>query len=180
MSERKALVVGVTGTTGFNAAKQLVASGWEVHGVSRRPGSGLEGVTQHSVDLTDRGGVADALGGGGFTHVFFCIWIRHETEEENRKTNSAIVADVLDALSPGKTVEHVALVTGLKHYLGPFEAYAKAPATLPSARTRTGWSSRTSTTTRRTRSSPPPNGHGFTWSVHRAAHGDRLRADQRR
>ena len=28
-----------------------------------------------------------------------------------------------------RTVEHVALVTGLKHYLGPFEAYGKG--TLP-------------------------------------------------
>jgi hypothetical protein len=26
---------------------------------------------------------------------------------------------------PAKSIEHVALVTGLKHYLGPFEAYGK-------------------------------------------------------
>jgi nucleoside-diphosphate-sugar epimerase len=32
-------------------------------------------------------------------------------------------------LSPAKSVKHVALVTGLKHYLGPFEAYGKG--TLP-------------------------------------------------
>jgi nucleoside-diphosphate-sugar epimerase len=34
-----------------------------------------------------------------------------------------MVRHVLDALSPKKSVKHVDLVTGLKHYLGPFEAY---------------------------------------------------------
>ena len=42
-----------------------------------------------------------------------------------------MVRNVLDAVSGADTVEHVALVTGLKHYLGPFEAYGKGvlPAT---------------------------------------------------
>jgi nucleoside-diphosphate-sugar epimerase len=35
-----------------------------------------------------------------------------------------MVRNLLDALRPGGSVRHVALVTGLKHYLGPFEAYA--------------------------------------------------------
>jgi nucleoside-diphosphate-sugar epimerase len=34
-------------------------------------------------------------------------------------------------VSPEGTVEHVALVTGLKHYLGPFEAYAKVQPDTP-------------------------------------------------
>jgi hypothetical protein len=67
---------------------------------------------------------------GGYTHVFFNIWIRQATEDENRRVNSAIVANVLDALS-GEPVEHVALVTGLKHYLGQFERYAESPAATP-------------------------------------------------
>ena len=41
-----------------------------------------------------------------------------------------MVSNLLNALSPKKSVHHVALVTGLKHYLGPFEAYAKE-GTLP-------------------------------------------------
>jgi nucleoside-diphosphate-sugar epimerase len=41
-----------------------------------------------------------------------------------------MVRNILDALSPSGSVRHVALVTGLKHYLGPFEAYGKG--TLPS------------------------------------------------
>jgi len=39
------------------------------------------------------------------------------------------VRHLLDAVRPAGSVEHVALVTGLKHYLGPFEAYAQG--TLP-------------------------------------------------
>jgi nucleoside-diphosphate-sugar epimerase len=41
-----------------------------------------------------------------------------------------MVRNVLGVLSAKKSVRHVALVTGLKHYLGPFEAYASS-GTLP-------------------------------------------------
>jgi nucleoside-diphosphate-sugar epimerase len=57
--------------------------------------------------------------------VFITTWSRQATEAENIRVNAAMVRNVLDALSPGKSVRHVALVTGLKHYLGPFEAYGK-------------------------------------------------------
>jgi nucleoside-diphosphate-sugar epimerase len=56
--------------------------------------------------------------------------MRQESEAENVRVNAALVRNLLDALAPQKTVRHVALVTGLKHYLGPFEAYAKS-GTLP-------------------------------------------------
>lgn len=36
-----------------------------------------------------------------------------------------MVRNLLDAIRLKETVRHVALVTGLKHYLGPFEAYGK-------------------------------------------------------
>lgn len=36
-----------------------------------------------------------------------------------------MVRNMLTAIRPAKSVEHVAWVTGLKHYLGPFEAYGK-------------------------------------------------------
>jgi len=45
-------------------------------------------------------------------------------EAENISVNGAIVRNLLDILSVKKTVEHVALVTGLKHYLGPLETFA--------------------------------------------------------
>jgi nucleoside-diphosphate-sugar epimerase len=56
--------------------------------------------------------------------VFFTAWARQATEKENIRVNGAMVAHLLDALGPSGGVSHAALVTGLKHYLGPFEAYA--------------------------------------------------------
>ncbi len=63
--------------------------------------------------------------------VFFCTWSRQPTEAENIEVNGAMVRNLLNALSAAGSVWHVALVTGLKHYLGPFEAYGKGilPAT---------------------------------------------------
>jgi nucleoside-diphosphate-sugar epimerase len=57
--------------------------------------------------------------------VFFSSWLRQATEAENIRVNAAMVRNLLDALRPAISVRHVALVTGLKHYLGPFEAYGK-------------------------------------------------------
>jgi nucleoside-diphosphate-sugar epimerase len=51
--------------------------------------------------------------------------MRQATEAENIRVNAALVRNLLSALAPVGSVEHVALVTGLKHYLGPFEAYGK-------------------------------------------------------
>jgi len=56
--------------------------------------------------------------------------MRQDTEAENIRVNGALVRNLLDALAPKTSVRHVALVTGLKHYLGPFEAYASS-GTLP-------------------------------------------------
>ena len=63
------------------------------------------------------------------THVFLATWLRQPTEAENIRVNAGMVRNLLDAVSRSGSVEHVALVTGLKHYLGPFEAYGKG--TLP-------------------------------------------------
>ncbi len=57
------------------------------------------------------------------SHVYLTAWSRQATEEENIKVNAGIVRTVLEAVAPARSVKHVALVTGLKHYLGPFEAY---------------------------------------------------------
>ena len=42
-----------------------------------------------------------------------------------------MLQNLLDAVSVEGSVRHVALVTGLKHYLGPFEAYAKVQPDTP-------------------------------------------------
>jgi nucleoside-diphosphate-sugar epimerase len=76
-------------------------------------------------DLLDPASLSKALKDHAPSHVFLATWTRNDTEAENIRVNSAMVRNVLDALSPKKSVRHVGLVTGLKHYLGPFEAYAK-------------------------------------------------------
>jgi len=119
-----ALVVGYSGIVGSATSSLLVKQGWEVIGLARSPAD-RPGVRAVSADLTDPADLARALADVKPTHVFLSTWSRQATEAENIKVNGAMVRNVLAALSPARSVEHVALVTGLKHYLGPFEAYGK-------------------------------------------------------
>jgi nucleoside-diphosphate-sugar epimerase len=128
--QRIALVVGATGIGGSYVARQLVADGWVVHGLARRPGDALGAVKPVAADLLDPKSLQAALADLWPTHVFVTTWLRQATEAENIRVNAAMVRHLLDALAPKKTLRHVALVTGLKHYLGPFEAYAQS-GTLP-------------------------------------------------
>lgn len=121
-----ALVVGSTGITGSNLAEELIAQHWEVYGLARNHHTSIAGLQQVKADLLDPESLSAALKDIVPTHIFFTTWMRKDTEEENIRTNSAMVRNLLKALSPEKSVRHVALVTGLKHYLGPFEAYVKA------------------------------------------------------
>ena len=119
-----ALIAGVGGIVGNNLARHLVARGWTVEGLARRPPD-IAGVTPIAADLLDPAALARALEGHAPSHVFITTWLRQPTEAENIRVNAAMVANLLDALRPAASVRHVALVTGLKHYLGPFEAYGK-------------------------------------------------------
>ncbi|WP_229517966.1 SDR family oxidoreductase [Paraburkholderia terrae] len=126
MFDRRALVVGATGIVGANLVRELLAQGdWYVYGVSRKPVRGESRVTPVCVDVLDATAVRDTLKDLEPTHVFFCTWTRMKTEEENCRVNSAMVRNVLDGLADSGSLRHVALVTGTKHYLGPFESYAK-------------------------------------------------------
>jgi len=128
--KRTALVVGVTGIGGNHVARELLTAGGDVVGLSRRAPQDLPAVRHVAADLLDPAGLAAALADIEPTHVFITTWMRQDTEAENIRVNAALVRNLLDALSPKKSVRHVALVTGLKHYLGPFEAYASS-GTLP-------------------------------------------------
>jgi nucleoside-diphosphate-sugar epimerase len=126
-----ALVVGASGIVGNSLARRLSDRGWEVYGLARRPPADIDGVSPLQADLLNAGSLRIALEGLRPTHVFIGAWLRQNTEAENIKINGAMMRNVLDAVSPPGSVKHVALVTGLKHYLGPFEAYGKGqlPAT---------------------------------------------------
>lgn len=125
-----ALVVGATGITGSNLALKLLEEQWAVYGLSRNQKKDIEGIVPIAADLLDEESLTIALKNVSPTHVFFTTWMRNDTEEENIRINSAMIRNLLHVLSFKKTVQHVSLVTGLKHYLGPFDAYAKA-GTLP-------------------------------------------------
>lgn len=120
-----ALVVGASGITGSNLAEKLIAEGWTTYGLARNPNTQLAGLQPVQADLLDPESLSRALAAISPTHVFITTWMRKDTEAENIEVNAAMVRNVLNTLSPKKSVQHVALVTGLKHYLGPFEAYAK-------------------------------------------------------
>ncbi|MDR3025359.1 SDR family oxidoreductase [Chryseobacterium sp.] len=123
--ENIALVVGATGITGSNLAEELIAQGWTTYGLSRNPNNNIPGLNPIKADLMNEQNLAEALEGISPTHIYFTTWMRNDTEEENIRVNSMLVRNLLTVLSSKKSVKHVALVTGLKHYLGPFEAYAK-------------------------------------------------------
>jgi nucleoside-diphosphate-sugar epimerase len=128
---RTALIAGVTGIVGNNLAQQLLANGWEVHGLARRPSDSIDGVNFIAADLLDATALRSAVAHLKPTNLFITTWLRQPNEAENIRINSAMVRNLLEAVSPAESVRHVALVTGLKHYLGPFEAYGKGklPAT---------------------------------------------------
>ena len=121
---RTALVVGTSGIVGGAVAALLREEGWVVHGLARNP-AGAGDVLPVAADLRDAAGTAAALAGLRPDAVFIATWSRQDTEAENIRVNGAMVRNLLDGLSPEGGARHVALVTGLKHYLGPFEAYGK-------------------------------------------------------
>lgn len=119
-----ALVVGASGIVGSATSRLLADQGWQVTGLARNP-KAAENITPLAADLLDPASLATALEGLKPTHVYLTTWARQATEAENIRVNSAMVRNLLDALRAAGSVKHVALVTGLKHYLGPFEAYGK-------------------------------------------------------
>jgi nucleoside-diphosphate-sugar epimerase len=121
---KTALVVGTSGIVGSATAHLLVEQEWSVLGLARHP-TAQSGVTPIAADLQDPVGLAEALAGHRPDAVFIATWSRRASEAENIRVNAAMVRNLLDALRPAGSVGHVALVTGLKHYLGPFEAYGK-------------------------------------------------------
>jgi nucleoside-diphosphate-sugar epimerase len=131
MANNIALVVGSTGIVGLNLATHLASqTDWTVYGLARKP-TAYYGIRPIAADLLQPEELRIALENLSPTHVFFTSWLRQTTEAENIRVNSAMIRNLLGALSASRSVQHVALVTGLKHYLGPFEAYGKGllPAT---------------------------------------------------
>lgn len=120
-----ALVVGASGIVGSNLSQELISNGWATYGLARRPKTDIQGLQPVAADLLDPANLTNVLARINPTHVFITSWMRNETEAENIRVNGAMVRNLLNVLSPKGSLQHIALVTGLKHYLGPFDAYAK-------------------------------------------------------
>lgn len=125
---KTALVVGASGIAGSATAALLVTQGWAVYGLSRHPVQ-QDGVLPIVADLQDAEATSAALAQIDPEAVFITTWLRQDSEAENIRVNAAMVRNLLAGLPKASGSRHVALVTGLKHYLGPFEAYGKG--TLP-------------------------------------------------
>src|SRR5262249_45074177 len=109
-----ALVVGSSGVVGSTLVRQLSRQGWQVYGLARHPQRNIRGVVPVAADLLDASSIRAMINGVSATHVFIATWLRQQTEADNIRVNSAMVRNLLDALSARGSTRHVALVTGLK------------------------------------------------------------------
>jgi nucleoside-diphosphate-sugar epimerase len=78
-----------------------------------------------------------------------------------------MLQNLLGATSAERSVRHVSLVTGLKHYLGPFEAYAKAQPDTPFSETQPRLPYENFYYTQEDILFAAAERDGFAWSVHR-------------
>jgi nucleoside-diphosphate-sugar epimerase len=117
-----ALIVGVTGIAGTALAEKLISENWTVYGISRNLPRNPK-VIHLKIDLNNSLAIHAALTGLKPTHVYFTTWIPKGNEADNIVANRKLVKDIFSGLEKANTLQHSALVTGLKHYMGPFESY---------------------------------------------------------
>jgi nucleoside-diphosphate-sugar epimerase len=165
--DRTALVVGVTGIAGYNIARSLSAEGWRVVGMSRTPRYEVDGVEHVYADVLDPQSIEAVTADKGITHLFYATWSRQDTEAQNCAVNGAMLANTLAALRVTARLQHAVLITGLKHYLGPFEAYASAPADTPFRETQDRLSFQNFYYDQEDILFRAAAEQGFSWSVHR-------------
>jgi len=165
MRKGTALVVGATGITGGNLAAYLLASGWTVYGLARRP-SEQAGVIPVTADLLDKPATAQALTGLPISHVFYCTWVRCDNEKANVEANGAMMENLFDAL-PTASLAHVSLVTGTKQYLGAFENYGSGKVETPFRESAPRVPGDNFYYTLEDVLFAAAERHGFSWNVHR-------------
>lgn len=168
MHERNALIVGVTGIVGRNLADRLLEDGWTVYGLARRPEAAPVGVVPLKADLNHPEDVKRVLASIPVTHLFQATWTPAETEEDASRINARQFETVLDALraGPGR-LQHVALVTGVKHYLGPFKDFGRYLPETPFREDTPRLPLENFYYAQEDRLFAAAERDGFTWSVHR-------------
>jgi nucleoside-diphosphate-sugar epimerase len=78
-----------------------------------------------------------------------------------------MLQNTLDAFAQKRTLEHAVLITGLKHYLGPFESYAATPMETPFKESQERLPIDNFYYTQEDILFKSAAEQGFTWSVHR-------------
>ena len=121
MTTKTALIAGATGATSKRLIEVLLASGWQVIGVSRRPPAPphAPGLSYLQADLLDAAACARALAvATQVTHLFYTARAPFgEGGVEDVPANLAMLQNVLGAVcaaAPG--LRHVHLVEGQKWY----------------------------------------------------------------
>lgn len=130
MENRIALIAGSSGIVGGNFAEHLAAKKWKVYGLARSPKE-QSGVIPIAANLLDSASIERAVKDLDVTNVFFCTWSRQSSEAENCRVNGDMLQNLFTALGGAKNLRHVSLVTGGKHYLGPFDAKIQTHAETP-------------------------------------------------
>jgi nucleoside-diphosphate-sugar epimerase len=129
--ENVALIAGATGLSGSYTARHLKKEGWTVLTVSRSAVDPPWSDRHITVDLENKSGSKTALAAASdATHVFYCTWSRQANEDRNVSVNAAMIRNFFDGIADAP-IRHAALVTGLKHYLGSFDDYAKVKPYTP-------------------------------------------------
>ncbi|KAL3614274.1 hypothetical protein CASFOL_042348 [Castilleja foliolosa] len=136
-----ALIVGVTGIVGNSLAEILPLAEtpggpWKVYGLARRPRPAWtedNPITYIRCDISDPDDVRVKLSPlVDITHVFYVTWASRSTEADNCEANGKMFKNLLNEVIPNcPNLKHICLLTGRKHYIGPFEAFGKIRALDP-------------------------------------------------
>lgn len=126
-----AVIAGVSGIVGRAAAERLIADGWRVVGLSRRPAvPAIPGLEHLAVDMLDRDGCRKVLTrrAADATHVIYAGRAPDPDPAVEAVRNRAMLVNVVEALeTAGAPLDHVLLIHGTKWYgshLGPFRTPA--------------------------------------------------------
>ncbi len=120
---RRALVTGVSGFAGRHLARRLLAQGWQVAGTVHHRASGIDGVTEHRVEIDDSSALQALIAVERPTHVFHLAAIVDTVTTPDvmalYRTNTLGTAAVLQATAEVGGVERVLVASSAFAYGRP-------------------------------------------------------------
>ncbi len=124
---RVALVTGGSGIVGHAIAEELLAQGWHVRALARRP---IEGVETITVDLTDRDATIAALAhASDTTHAFHAALNKDPNLAVEAERNGRMLANLIDGLeAAGAPLDRIVSYEGFKIHGIHLGAKVRTPA----------------------------------------------------